>query len=302
LGQQTFLGLDEEGLSPEQADILIQPVPYDATTSFQPGTRFGPEALLQASTQVELWDEELQWEPFSRIHCVTLPAISPNHKGPEWMLRDIEEQLRPYHQQGKWILAIGGEHSIAVPLVKGVIENHPDSAVVVFDAHGDLRDTWEGTAYSHACTVRRIVELGRPVFHLGLRSLSREEEEFIKGHPLIRVYTSREIREGDGLKRFQQDLSRLPQQELYLSLDLDCLDPSLFPGTGTPEPGGMNWDDLLMGLKIIARTRRLCGADLCELSPLPGSRLSEFVAAKAAFKLLSYVFYFSREEASYGRT
>lgn len=302
MGRQTFLGLDEEGLSPERADILIQPIPYDATTSYQPGTRFGPEALLQASTQVELWDEELHWDPFSRISCLTLPDIPPNHQGPEAMIHDIENQLAPYHQKGKWVLALGGEHSIAIPLAKGVCRAYPDSAVVVFDAHGDLRDSWEGTPFSHACTVRRIVELGRPVFHLGLRSLSREEEEFLKDYPLLRYYSSLEIRQGDGLKRFQEDLLGLPQKDLYLSLDLDVLDPSLLPGTGTPEPGGIDWYHLLEGLKIIARHHRLRGADLCELTPLPGSKSSEFVAAKLIFKLLSYTFYFSRKEHLHGRT
>lgn len=298
--RQTFLGLDEEeDLSPEKADVLIQPIPYDATTSYQPGTRFGPEALLQASTQVELWDEELHWEPFSSISCLTFADIPPNHQGPERMIRDIEERLQPYHRAGKWILALGGDHSIAYPLAKGVCRTFPDAAVVVFDAHGDLRDSWEGTPFSHACTVRRIAELGRPVFHLGMRSLSREEEKFLRDHPLIRIYPSHEIREGEGLNRFQKDLSALPQKDLYLSLDLDVLDPSLFPGTGTPEPGGLDWYDLLRALKIIAQNKRLRSADLCELSPIPGSRLSEFIAAKVGFKLLSYTFYYSRKEPTY---
>ncbi|MEW6185650.1 MAG: agmatinase [Thermodesulfobacteriota bacterium] len=296
-----FLGLDETGLSPESADVLIQPIPYDSTTSFQTGTRFGPEAILQASGQVELWDEELQWEPTSRFSCLTLPDIPRNHQGPEKMIADIEDQLKPFLNLSKMVLALGGEHTIAVPLVKGVQKKFPDLVVVVLDAHGDLRDSWEGSPYSHACTLKRIVELGCPVFHLGLRSLSREEQEFLNDHPRILTYPSQEILFQEGLRRFQKDLEALPRPDIYLSLDIDVLDPSILPGTGTPEPGGLTWHLLLQCLKITAQNGKIQGADLCELMPLPGSKQSEFVAAKALFKLLSYRFYYLREENSHGR-
>ena len=169
-----FLGLDETGLSPETADVLIQPIPYDSTTSFQPGTRFGPEAILQASQQVELWDEELGWEPMAYKTCLTLPDIPRNHHGPERMADDIYNHLSPYRDQKKLIFALGGEHTITVPLVKGVKKNYPDLVVLVLDAHADLRESWEGTSFSHACTLRRIAEMDCPIFHLGLRSLSKE--------------------------------------------------------------------------------------------------------------------------------
>jgi agmatinase len=296
--------LDETGLSPETADVLIQPIPYDSTTSFQTGTRFGPEAILQASSQVELWDEELQWEPTSHISCLTLPDIPRNHQGPEKMIADIEDHLKPFFEIPKRILALGGEHTIAVPLVKGVQKNFPDLAVVVLDAHGDLRDSWEGSPYSHACTLKRIVELDTPVFHLGLRSLSREEQEFLKDHPRIRTYTSQEILFQEGLQRFRRELEweASPNPDIYLSLDMDVLDPSILPGTGTPEPGGLTWHHLLQCLKIITQKGNIRGADLCELMPLPGSKQSEFVAAKALFKMISYMFYSSPEVSSHGRS
>ena len=178
-----FLGLDPTGLDPASADVLIQPIPYDATTSFQPGTRFGPEAILQASQQVELWDEELSWEPFSRYTCLTLSDIPVNHGGPERMVRDIRERIQPYHQNRKLVVALGGEHSLSFPIVQSLQEIYPGLAVCSLDAHGDLRDEWEGSRFSHACVLRRIAELQLPIFHLGLRSFSREEAGFIRDNP-----------------------------------------------------------------------------------------------------------------------
>jgi agmatinase len=296
-----FLGLDETGLSPETADVLIQPIPYDSTTSFQPGTRFGPEAILQASHQVELWDEELGWDPMSYGTCLTLPDIPRNHHGPEMMIRDIMSHLQSYRDQNKMILALGGEHTITFPLVQGVKQNHPDLVVLVLDAHGDLRESWEGTPFSHACTLRRIAELNCPIFHLGLRSLSKEEQEFLSVQPQIRTYLSQEILFHKGLDRFRDDLSAMAGRNLYLSLDIDALDPSLVPGTGTPEPGGLAWHHLLDIFKIVVALGPVRGADICELMPLPGSRLSEFVAAKAMFKFLSYLFFQTRKENPYVR-
>ena len=291
-----FLGLDETGLSPETADVLIQPIPYDSTTSFQPGTRFGPEAILQASQQVELWDEELGWEPMAYKTCLTLSDIPRNHGGPEMMISDIYDRLSPFWDQKKVILAVGGEHTITVPLVKGVKKNHPDVVVLVFDAHADLRDSWEGSPFSHACTLKRIAELGCPIFHLGLRSLSKEEQEYLSGRDQIRSYSSQEILFQGGLNRFRKDLAPLAGRDFYLSLDIDALDPSLIPGTGTPEPGGLDWQHLLQALRIICGQGVVRGMDICELMPLPGSRLSEFVTAKIMFKMLSYLFYQSKKE------
>lgn len=290
----TFLGLDEGDLSSEKAEVLIQPIPYDSTTSFQPGTRFGPEAILQASRQVELWDEELSWEPMGQNRSLTLSDIPPNHRGPEYMVRDIQKALQPYWDQGKFILALGGEHTISLPLVRGVLERHPDLVLITFDAHGDLRDAWEGTPFSHACVLRRISELKVPVFHLGLRSLSGEEQAYLQAQDLIRAYTSREILRDNGLDRFQRELAGFSGRSFYLSLDVDVFDPGLVPGTGTPEPGGLDWFTMLQALRLVSETGPIRGADLCELMPLPGSRTSEFVAAKLIFKILSYNFYQKR--------
>jgi agmatinase len=292
--------LDETGLSQERADVFIQPIPYDATTSFQPGTRFGPEAILQASQQVELWDEELGWEPFNENRCFTLPDLPPNQAGPESMLQDIKERLEPYWRDKRLILALGGEHSISLPLVRGVQETWPDLVLVWLDAHGDLRDSWEGSPYSHASVLRRIAELNLPILHLGLRSLSREEQKWLDTQKSITCIPSREILFHRGLERFQKELSVFTGRNLYLSLDVDVLDPSLIPGTGTPEPGGLGWFQALEILKIVVESGPLRGVDVCELMPLPGSRLSEFTAAKLIFKILSNLFY-HRNAQDHGR-
>ena len=234
--------------------------------------------------------------------CLTLPDIPRNHHGPEMMIRDIYEHLQPFRDQKKMILALGGEHSITVPLVQGVKQNYPDLVVLVLDAHADLRESWEGSSFSHACTLKRITEMGCPIFHLGLRSLSKEEQEFLNHQPQIRSYSSREILFNDGLDRFRKDLSALAGRNFYLSLDIDALDPSLVPGTGTPEPGGLGWHHLLEVFKTIVGQGPIRGADICELMPLAGSRLSEFVVAKAMFKFLSYLFFQLKKENPYVRT
>jgi agmatinase len=284
-----FLGLDMTGLDPTSADVLIQPIPYDATTSFQPGTRFGPEAILQASQQVELWDEELSWEPFSRYTCLTLKDIPANQRGPEAMVGDIRERIKPYHQNRKLVVALGGEHSLSFPIVQSLQEAYPDLVVCSLDAHGDLREEWEGSKFSHACVLRRIAELNLPIFHLGLRSLCREEAEFLREQPLIRTYSSREILLQEGLKRFTRDLADCGAANIYLTLDVDVLDPGLVPGTGTPEPGGLSWFSLLEAIRIINRQGTIRGLDITELMPISGSRQSEFIAAKLIFKILSYL-------------
>ena len=284
-----FLGLDPTGLDPGSADVLIQPIPYDATTSFQPGTRFGPEAILQASQQVELWDEELSWEPFSRYTCLTLSDIPANHAGPEHMVRDIRERIQPYHQNRKLVVALGGEHSLSFPIVQSLQEIYPGLAVCYLDAHGDLRDEWEGSRFSHACVLRRIAELNLPIFHLGLRSFSREEADIVRDNPLIQTYSSREILLQDGLSRFTRDLAANGAEDIYLSLDVDVLDPGLVPGTGTPEPGGLSWYVLLEAIRTINLLGTIRGLDMTELMPISGSKQSEFIAAKLIFKILSYL-------------
>jgi agmatinase len=207
------------------------------------------------------------------------------------MVADIYETLQPFGELRKLILALGGEHTISFPLVKLVKQNFPDLVVVVLDAHADLRESWEGSIFSHACTLKRIAELGTPIFHLGLRSLSKEEHFFLQGQTQIRSYSSKEIILANGLVRFRKDLTALGRRNVYLSLDIDALDPSIVPGTGTPEPGGLEWAHLLETIKIVVDQGVIRGIDLCELMPLSGSRLSEFVAAKIIFKILSYLFY-----------
>ncbi|MBI5584442.1 MAG: agmatinase, partial [Deltaproteobacteria bacterium] len=287
------------GILWEQADVLIQPIPNDSTTSFQPGTRFGPEALLQASRQVELWDEALQWEPFHRYRCLTLNEIPPNHRGPDSMAADIRAALKPYRRPAPLLTAIGGEHSITLPLVESLRENHPGLVLCWLDAHADLRDEWEGSRFSHACVLRRIAELGLPVFHLGLRSLSREEQEYLQDQRGIRAYSSEELLLGQGFKRFKNDLESRPDPDIYLSVDVDVFDPGLLPGTGTPEPGGLSWYSVLEAVRLISNHGTIRGLDLCELMPIPGSRQSEFIAAKLIFKILSMVLY--KKEKGAGR-
>ena len=185
-------------------------------------------------------------------------------------------------------MALGGEHSLTFPMIQSLQEVYPGLAVCSLDAHADLREEWEGSRFSHACVLRRIAELDLPIFHLGLRSFSREEADFIRDNPLIRTYSSREILVHRRPNPTGPGFADRGAKNIYLSLDVDVLDPGLVPGTGTPEPGGLSWYSLLEAIGIINRLGTIRGLDLSELMPISGSKQSEFIAAKLIFKILSY--------------
>jgi agmatinase len=267
------------GYSASRAVIL--PIPYEKTTTYGKGCANGPKAILAASTQLELYDEALDAEPYRiGIHTAETFTASPPPKQLPGQLKLKAEKI---FQDGKIPVGIGGEHSISLGLVQAAKDNFNNLAVLHVDAHADLRDSYEGTSYGHGCVLRRISE-HCPVFLYGIRSLSREESDFIGKNQIPVVFAFERHVPGKG----ESFLKSLPEN-IYLSIDIDVLDPSLVPGVGTPEPGGLFWDELMGFLEEVNRQSDIIGFDVVECSPLSGQTVSEFTAAKLIYKILGLI-------------
>jgi agmatinase len=286
--------LDLKFLPAKEAEAVILPIPYEGTTTYGAGTRAGPEAIIAASRQVELWDEDDNWDPSAAIRLATASPILPEVAGPQAMVDKIKRIVQPWVSQGKLILALGGEHTITVALVQSMQTRYPDLTVVALDAHADLRESYDGSKLSHACVMRRIYESGRPLTILGVRSYSQEEYQLLRVAPRLKVFKARELHTPAG---WDQALAHLQGiiGPVYLSIDLDALDPGLLPAVGTPEPGGFSYGEVLTIIETLAQRGPIIGLDLVELAPIPGNKVSEFTAARLLYKALGYI-YLSRRK------
>lgn len=285
--------LDLKYLPVKEAEAVILPIPYEATTTYGAGTREAPEAILAASRQVELWDPEEGWDPSAKVRLATAPPLTPEVSGPQAMLDKIRKTVQPWVAQGKVVLALGGEHTITLALVQAVQTKYPDLQLVVLDAHADLREAYDGSKLSHACVNRRLYELGRPLTLLGVRSCSQEESQLMAVAPRFKVFLARDLHSPEGWRQCQEHLKSLTGP-VYVSIDADVFDPGIVPGVGTPEPGGLSYYQVLELLRVLAHRGPLVGLDLVELSPIPGHRVSEFTAARLLYKALGYMFHSRR--------
>jgi agmatinase len=281
--------LDLKPFPVKEAEAIILPIPYEATTTYGAGTREGPEAILAASRQVELWDEDFNWDPSTAIKLATARPLLPEVSGPQTMLDKIRREVQSWVSQGKLVLALGGEHTITTALVQAAQTRFPDLQVVALDAHADLRESYEGSKFSHACVMRRVYELGRPLTLIGTRSYSQEEHQLLRVAPRLTVFKARDLAAPEG---FQAALAHLQNISgpVYLSIDLDALDPAIMPGVGTPEPGGLTYHQALAIIQTVAQRGPIIGVDLVELAPIPGHRVSEFTAARLLYKTLGYIY------------
>lgn len=283
------------GLAPEEfprPKVVVLPIPYEATTSYEGGTRHGPEAILRASAQVELYDPDFEGEPVFAYGLRTLPFLEPVVHSPEAMLQAVARCVEEQARRGLFVVALGGEHSLSLGVGKGLQAALGEPlAVVQFDAHCDLRDTYEGSPYSHACVARRLLEAGlQPLLQLGVRSYSQEEALFLRQHP-EQVWMVPAERIHTALEEVRRELAdRLIGRKVFLSFDADALDPSLMPAVGTPEPNGLAWDEVLSLLRTIASQAEVVGMDWMELSPRPGLHHADFTLAKLIYKTLNLLF------------
>lgn len=280
----SFGGIEEPYSAYDSSAVAVWPVPFERTVSYGTGTAGGPAAILAASTQVELYDEELGSEPY-RVGVATLPAFSPPTRDLGEAIEEIRDAARPHFAAGKVLLTLGGEHSLTTGPVRAARDVYGEIGVVQFDAHADLRDTYEETPWSHACVMRRLHDDGLPALGLGIRALSAEEGELIRRQrlPIVWGYDLPDLQPAG----FRELLDALPDR-VYLTFDVDYFDPSLLPATGTPEPGGGHWWPTLRLLRELFRRKRVVGMDVVELAPVAGQPASDFLTARLVYKLVAY--------------
>ncbi|HET9328337.1 MAG TPA: agmatinase [Candidatus Eisenbacteria bacterium] len=276
---ENFGGLESDFAALDRARAVILPAPYDFSTSYQGGARLGPRAILAASRNMELWDEEVGAVYRQGIH--TLPELEPTAEGPEAMARRVEEAVGWILRQKKLPVMLGGEHSLTAGAVKAVATSVERLSVLQIDAHADMRDRYLDSPFSHACVMRRVRELV-PAASVGIRSLSEEEAEYLEAHPAP-MWSTREFR---ALGRRLEPILETLTDQVYVTIDVDGLDPSQVPATGTPEPGGLDWYELVDLLRAVAERKRIVGFDVVELAPLPGQVASDFLAARLVYRLI----------------
>jgi agmatinase len=278
-----FCGLQSDWSAWDKSRVVIIPVPYDLTTTYMPGTRLGPHAIIKASMQVELFDDELEQET-AAIGIHTLPELEVDTSGPAGMIDRVAAAAQQVISAGKFPVMLGGEHSVTLGMIRALLKTHPDMGVLQLDAHADLRDSYLGSPYNHACVAKRIQELC-PLVQAGIRNMSAEEFSFLS-HAQVKSCSARHMQGNtDWVAKIIENLP----QKIYITIDLDVFDPSIMPAVGTPEPGGLGWYEVLNLLRTVCRKRQIVGCDIVELCPQPMNPGPDFLAAKLCYKLLGYI-------------
>jgi agmatinase len=280
---QSFLGMPADEAPFASSPLVILPVPYEATVSYMGGTRFGPRGLLHASRYLELYDHELDCEPYA-VGIHTLPELLLSGAGPETALGELRQAVDALAASMKFVIMVGGEHSVSAPAILAHADRLPERSLSVLqlDAHADLRAEYEGTPWSHACAMHRVLDRVRLV-QVGIRSLTREERVLMRA-PNVSVVFGHELRTPDWIDRTLDALG----DTVYVTIDVDYFDPALMPSTGTPEPGGGDWYATLELLERVFRERDVVGCDVVELAPIPGLVAPDFLAAKLVYKLAGF--------------
>ena len=263
------------------AKIVIIPVSYDGTSTWIKGADKGPAAIIEASANMELYDIETDSEPY-KIGIFTDKAVEEK-SSPENMVEAVRERVKSRIEKGKFTVVIGGEHSVSIGSIKAHAETYQNLTVLQLDAHSDLRDEYHGSEYNHACVMARARQLA-PILQVGIRSMDISEKKFTNKKS---IFFAEDIYRQKGW--IAKVVSQLPDK-VYITIDLDVFDPSIMPSTGTPEPGGLLWYDVLELMKAVFRKKDVVGFDVVELCPNDYNKAPNFLAAKLIYKLLSYKF------------
>ena len=280
-----FMGADEAAGNIENARVVILPFGYEGGVSYGKGAAAAPQAVLEASHYLELYDERLEAEPYE-IGIFTLPA-SPMADRAELVVAGLHDTLRPLLAKGKFVVVIGGDHSITNGYLRALSDRQGPFAVIQLDAHADLRDSFEGSPLSHACTMARALEITPHILQIGIRSMSAGEARRVKAQGLS-LYTMQDWR--GGRLDLKAALDRLPT-DVFLTVDVDVFDWSVIASTGTPEPGGCYWDEALSLLETVFAVKNVIGVDVVELSYNPVDTNSAFAVAKLIYKIIGMRFY-----------
>lgn len=275
-----FLDIEPQYSRFDSSKMIVIPVPYEKTTSYGKGAKNGPAAILKASQMVEDYDIELGYEPYKKLGICVLPPVKFS-KDPN---KDIYSAVKKVLSKNKIPVLLGGEHSISFGAVKAAKEFYPGISVLQFDAHSDLRDTYHGSRFNHACVMRRVREICSAV-QVGIRSQDIEEAKYLKEKALLGSVFYAESYDETQIPTIVKQLSK----DVYITIDVDVFDPSIMPATGTPEPGGLNWKQMIEILRHVIASKNIVGFDIVELSPKPNMHYAEFTAAKLAYKIMGYI-------------
>lgn len=287
LPPDNFGGLSEEYSSYAASRAVIFPVPLERTTTYEHGTRNGPAAVIRASQNMELYDDELELEPYKEVGIHTLRPIDTMDGTLDEVLAELFSAELALLEDKKFPVVLGGEHALTPPLVSAAGKKYGDLCVLQIDAHADLRDEYQGNSASHACAMRRSLEVC-PAVQVGIRSLSAEEAQ---AAPKLdtKVHWAKDIVRTPVKTWIAKVLADLSSQ-VYVTIDVDGFDPSIMPATGRPEPGGLDWYQVTSLVRAVAQHKKIVGMDVVELLPQPGDHASELLAAKLVYKCMGYVF------------
>lgn len=289
--ERNFLGLPSEHSDPETAGVIVLPVPFESTSTYGKGSWAGPEAILEASHQVELFDCALGCEPF--VQAGGIATLEPLNvlgcNGPEVALR-IEEAVNPWIARGKFVVVLGGEHTSIIGNVRAHCAVFNDVTVIQFDAHSDLRPEYEESEWNHACAMARLLDFHDSLVQVGIRSQEAGERALVEARSIVNLYAHDvHAMERQG-KDYAGRIVEACRPRVYLTFDCDALDPSIIPATGTPEPGGLTWYQVDEILGRLCREREVIGMDFNELAPIEGSSVSQFTIAKLIYRMIGYRF------------
>ena len=285
-----FLGIDNKNNKKE--NVIVVPFGLEKTVSYGGGTRMGPKEIIKASHQVELFDEDLNKEPYKYIGIKTLKPFTIKKKMVD-ALKQIENINKILLDKKKFSLTLGGEHSLTAGAIRPFVKKYGKICLLHFDAHADLRESYNGNKFSHASAIRRCLDNPNvSVISFGIRNISLSEIPFLKKNKKrIKIYWAK-----DKLKWNINEFRKIiKNKKIYLTFDVDGLDSSLMPATGTPEPGGLFWDETIKIIKTAAQSSHIVGADINELSPIKGFDSYNFLVAKLAYKIISYSFEFNKK-------
>ncbi len=287
--KSNFLGIPAEFSSFENSQIVILPVPFEKTISYGKGTKNGPKEIIKASRYVEFYDEELRNELCFEKGIATLPELNLDTYSVSKGINLIYKKVKKLLDQNKFVVTLGGEHSLSLAPIKAHHEKFNNISILQIDAHSDLRNSYEGSKYSHASVMARVAEFNKNIVQVGIRAQCKEEAEFIRKNNLHTFYT-RDVRLNKFGKQWQNKIANYLHDNVYITFDVDGFDPAIIPATGTPEPGGLFWDETMNLLRLVGKQKNIVGFDLVELAPSKSQCASNFIAAKLVYKLMNYAF------------
>ncbi|HIJ98850.1 TPA: agmatinase [archaeon] len=280
-----FLGIEPELSNFEKSRVVVASAPYEKTVTYGKGTSKGPRAIIEASKQLEFWDEELKANIVEKIGGVaTLKPYDKKNKKPEEVAQILERETKKLIERKKFVVTLGGEHSMCIGPARAYSKSFQNISILYFDAHGDLRNEYMGSEYNHACALRRIADVNGNIVHIGCRSLEEEQMGFIEKNKL-KFFWAHEFKRG--LVNYEGIINSL-KENVYISFDIDVLDSGLHPSTSNPEPGGLDWYDMITVLRNVGKEKNIVGFDICEHSPIKNFYAYDFTAAKLAYKTIGY--------------